>query len=276
MMNVSQLKYLKNLYGYSYEKLSEISGIPKGTIQKIFTEVTKSPRYETLQALEQALQVHSDDIYRQVSEHPDAGILRETPAPYMADSTFDGYTISDYYALPDERRVELIDGVFYDMGAPSPVHQLITFQIGYLIENYIEENDGDCILFVAPCDVQIECDDSSMLQPDVFIVCDLSKIIDRCIYGVPDFIVEVLSKSTRGKDMHIKYRKYHEAGVREYWMIDPAKEQIIVYQFHNDAENNCEDEIALYSFEDTVPVGIYDGKLQIDFSKINRKIKQIQ
>ena len=70
-----------------------------------------------------------------------------------------------------------------------------------------------------------------MVQPDVVIVCDRDKIEDRCIYGAPDFVIEVLSKSTRKKDTVIKLNKYMNAGVREYWMIDSAQKKVIVYDF---------------------------------------------
>lgn len=275
-MKLSEMQYLKTQYGYSYDKLATLSGIPKGTIQKIFTGVTKNPRYETLMALEKVLR----------KETPESGWgeydLEGPAADQFAESTPYGtrqkkqgeYTLEDYYAIPDERRVELIDGVIYDMSAPTPDHQIIGFQIGHQIENYIEANKGSCTPFVAPCDVQIDCDDKTMLQPDVFVLCDKSKFRHSHIYGAPEFVVEILSKSTSSKDRHIKYEKYYTSGVKEYWIVDPFRERVIVYLFQEngeDAEMGDED-VHIYSFQDQVPVGIYQGKLKIDFARISKRL----
>lgn len=256
-MNVSQMKYYKQLYGYSYDQISALSGIPKGTIQKIFTGETKSPRYETLQALEKVLRVEKADR------------ISEPAVPYLAKR--DGeYTLEDYYALPDEKRVELIDGTFFEMHTPTTTHQTIVLQMCCQIETYIEEHEGDCVPYIAPVDVQLDCDERTMVQPDVLILCDKSKDIDRCIYGAPDFVAEVLSPSTRRKDRRIKTAKYANAGVREYWMIDPEKRQIVVQQFAASEEED--DSFAIYGFGDKVPVQIYDGKLEIDFAKISKRL----
>lgn len=256
-MNLSQMKYYKQMYGYSYDQLSLLSGIPKGTIQKIFTGETKNPRFETLKALENVLKPE------------DVGTVADAQTAYTVKRDGD-YTLDDYYALPDEKRVELIDGTFFEMNAPTTIHQIIAFQMCYQIEKYIDENEGECTPYIAPVDVQLDCDEKTMVQPDVIILCDRSKDIDRCIYGAPDFVAEVLLPSTRKKDRRIKSVKYANAGVREYWMIDPEKRQIVVYTFA--AEEEVDDSISIYGFQDKVPVQIYDGKLKIDFEKIAQKL----
>lgn len=264
-MNISQMMYYKQLKGYSYDKLSELSGIPKGTIQKIFTGVTKSPRYDTLQALERVLSPEQTDMIDMVAEAPAYHVKRQGE-----------YTLEDYYALPEERRVELIDGVIYDMTAPTTVHQTVALQMAHQIENYIEEHGGNCVPFIAPVDVQLDCDDRTMVQPDVIILCDLSKNINRCIYGAPDFVVEVLSPSTRKKDLRIKLAKYAAAGVREYWMVDPEKRQVIVYWFEPSDSDEKSDTVTIYGFDEQIPVQIYNGDLRIDFGKIAKKLERIQ
>ena len=120
--------------------------------------------------------------------------------------------------------------------------------------------------FIAPADIQLDCDDKTIVQPDVFVVCDRSKIRMARLFGNPDFIVEILSPSTRKKDMSIKASKYQNAGVREYWMVDPDRRKIIVHLFGEDPD------ICLYGFDDQVPVGIYDGKCVIDFKEISEQI----
>ena len=141
-MNLSQMQYYKQQYGYSYDRLSQLTGIPKGTIQKIFTGVTKSPRYETLQALERVLKPENPSKAAESTKGPymesrqfgvDAGVNQadrvcETAVPYGQKKQGE-YTLEDYYALPEDKRYELIDGVLYEMTAPTTVHQIIALQM---------------------------------------------------------------------------------------------------------------------------------------------------
>lgn len=108
-MTISEMKEKKKEKGYTYAQMSVLSGVPLGTIQKIFSGETESPRYDTLQALEQLFS-EKTTVYEKAS--------------YQADRN-GSYTLDDYYALPDEQRVELIDGYFYDMSAPTFGHQSI-------------------------------------------------------------------------------------------------------------------------------------------------------
>ena len=124
------------------------------------------------------------------------------------------FTVEDYLTLPDDLRVELIDGYFFEMSAPLTPHQIIARDITLQLTNYIKANKGKCVPLMAPCDVQLDRDDKTMVQPDVLIVCDRSKITKERIIGAPDFIVEVLSESTKKKDMTIKLNKYSDAGVK--------------------------------------------------------------
>ena len=176
------------------------------------------------------------------------------------------YTLEDYYATPDESRVELIDGVIYDMSAPTTIHQDFLAEIVVILRNYIRKNNGSCKAYASPVDVQLDCDDKTMVQPDVIVVCDRDKIIRRCIYGTPDFIIEVLSPSTSKKDSTIKLKKYKTAGVREYWMIDPDKKKVVVYDWRKS-------EIpTVYGFDSKVPVGIFEGECELDFAEIYQEI----
>ena len=179
------------------------------------------------------------------------------------------YTLEDYLAIPDERRVELIDGVIYDMSSPLGHHQIIAGQIHFHLVSYISGKGGPCIPFIAPVDVQLDCDDKTIVQPDITILCDRSKYTPQRIVGAPDFVVEVLSKSTRKKDIFIKLNKYRSAGVREYWMVDPDKKNVMVYHFEND------DDLSVYTFRDKVPVGIYCGDCVIDFAPIDDFVSQL-
>ena len=199
--------------------------------------------------------------------------VKEALAAYCIDDS-DGsekkpgeYTLEDYYALPDEQRVELIDGAFYDMASPSSIHQLISGKIFKCFDDYIEQNRGDCIALYAPLDVQLDCDDKTMVQPDVMIVCDREKLKEHAVYGAPDLVIEVLSKSTRKKDCCKKLEKYVEAGVREYWMVDPDKKKVVVYTMDE------EEWVTIYGFDDIVPVGIFNGKCKVDFAQIEKSVR---
>lgn len=256
-MNLNQMIYRKEKKGYSYQKLSELSGVPLGTLQKIFNGQTKNPRYETLQAIEAVLKEEDEPYCDRVCE----------VAPFYG-SKEQKYTIEDYYALPEDKWVELIDGVFYDMTAPATVHQIVSMEMTYQIMSFVKKNKGKCIPLAAPVDVQLDKDEYTMLQPDVLIVCDRDKVERRCVYGAPDFVVEILSPSTRKKDCGKKLAKYMEAGVREYWIVDSDHEKIVVYPLEQ------EELPVVYGFQDKIPVRIYDGKLEIDFAEIDMQLKK--
>ena len=198
-------------------------------------------------------------------------MIRETPAAYQAgrqsqEKEQGSYTVEDYDNLPDEKRMELIDGVLYDMASPTSIHQALLWQIFKQISEHIEKKKGKCIPLFAPLDVQLDCDEKTMVQPDIIIVYDREKVKSRKIFGAPDFIVEILSSSTRQKDMFIKLSKYAAAGVREYWMVDPDRKKVVVHDFAN--EN-----ISVYGFDYEVPVGIFTRECMVDFKKIEENIR---
>ena len=121
-MTLEEMKRRKQELGYSNQTISEKSGVPFGTVQKIFSGQTKAPREDTIKALEQLLSPHRDVTYPSMAEEERDSMVCETSA-YVVKK--DGYTLEDYLALPEEQRVELIDGVFYDMAAPTTVHQAL-------------------------------------------------------------------------------------------------------------------------------------------------------
>jgi len=168
------------------------------------------------------------------------------------------YTLTDYYAFPDDRRIELINGVIYDMAAPGLLHQQICGEIFRQIANHITEKKGTCIPFIAPVDVQLDCDDKTMVQPDIGILCDRNKYRENLIFGAPDFLIEVLSPSTRRKDMTLKLQKYADAGVREYWMVDLKRKVVLTWFFE------AEDYPVIYGFKDKIPVRMYHEDMIID------------
>ena len=254
-MTIKEMNDRRKELGYSYERVAELSGVPVGTVQKVLGGITKAPRYETLKALEQVL--GKDIDWSKVNS------VRSPMAPYGAlKQGF--YTAEDYYALPKDERFELIDGVLYAMGSPTAIHQVIVGKIYSKLEQYVDKKKGKCVPIISPIDVQLDCDNKTIVQPDVIIVCDRDKFQRGIIFGAPDFVIEVLSPSTQKRDKGLKVNKYLNAGVKEYWMIDPKKKSIIVY-----ADDGEEDyDIFVYSFENEVPVRIFGEECKIDFQEI--------
>ena len=177
------------------------------------------------------------------------------------------YTREDLEAFPVDACVELIDGVLYDMSGATHEHQLITFNIGFQLKQHVIQNKGTCSVTVAPCDVHLQADDSkTAVQPDVFVVCDKSKISRKNIEGAPDLVVEVLSPSTKKKDYTIKFHKYSEAGVLEYWLVDPDNQKVIVYLLGDDINT------FLYTFDDKIPVAIWGNECYVDMNAIKEEL----
>jgi len=161
------------------------------------------------------------------------------------------YTIDDIYALPDCERAELIDGKIYYMSTPSRTHQRVLSSIFVKIANYIDLQKGKCEVDVSPFAVFLNNDNINYVEPDILVVCDDSKFDDKGCHGAPDWVIEIVSPSSRYMDYFIKLFKYRTAGVREYWIVDPIRQRVTVYFFEKES-------IEEYSFGSDVPVGIYD------------------
>lgn len=202
-------------------------------------------------------------------KQPQALYVKEAQTEYQTGKRDGEYTLEDYYALPDDRRAELIDGVIYDMVSPTSIHQALLWQIFKQLSKCIEKKNGQCMPFFAPLDVQLDCDDKTMLQPDILIVCDREKIRKGKIYGAPDFVLEILSDSTRKRDMVIKLAKYAAAGVREYWIVDPDKNKVIVHDFEKG-------NVGIYGFGHVVKAEIFGGACEVDFKEIEKYISRLR
>ena len=171
-------------------------------------------------------------------------------------------TAEDYWNLPEGERAELIDGQLYALASPSRIHQEIIIELTYHFQHYIKSNKGNCKIYAAPFAVNLNANDQTFVEPDISVICDPDKLSDRGCEGAPDLVIEVVSPSSRRMDYIRKMALYADAGVREYWIVDIAKNRITVYNFNHDYS------IEEYSFTDTVKAGIYED-LSIDFSEIN-------
>ena len=272
-MTIDEMKERKRELGYTNKTISDKTGLPLSTVQKIFSGATTSPREATIRALESLLMPAdtgpSSLSYSDLLPAPPGVIfVREPKSDYglkegSGEDKKEGlYTLKDYLALPDDQRVELIDGVFYDLAAPHTIHQSIAGYIHRVLLDYVFEHKGACYPFISPVDVQLDSDDKTVVQPDVLIVCDRDKYKNGRIFGAPDMVVEVLSPSTKKKDMQLKMFKYASAGVREYWMIDPQKKLVIQYDLEHIEFPT------LYGFEDQVPVLVWEGKCKVNFKEM--------
>ncbi len=187
----------------------------------------------------------------------------------LAD-TVKKFTYADYSEWPEDERWELIDGIPYNMSpAPSRIHQRISWELGYQIRHYLGSSDSGCQGFAAPFDVRFprgESDDKiiDVVQPDIVVICDDSILDDRGCLGPPDFVVEILSKSTASKDSITKLQLYEKNGIREYWIIDPAHELITVRVL---GTNGKYGDANIYDGKTDVPVSVLPG-LSIDFSSM--------
>ena len=245
------MKERKKELGLTNEMISEKSGVPLGTVQKIFSGHTEAPRYSTLIAIEEVLKKPS--------------MIGESVQPYslpLAEKK-EGYTIEDYYALPEDVRVELIDGIFYDMSSPTVQHQRLVAAILKQLDSFIDAHKGPCEAFLSPLDVRLDMDNKTMVQPDVMVICDPGKTEGgKRVEGAPDFVAEILSDSTFKKDFNLKRKKYKNAGVREYWMVDP--ENKVVYTCDFTLEKLI---MEIHCFSEKIPVAIYGGECVIDLSR---------
>lgn len=149
------------------------------------------------------------------------------------------YTYADYFSWKFDERLELIKGKIFKMSpAPSRSHQDISFAITLKLGIYLQ--DKPCRIYVAPFDVRlprVSKDDAAIytvVQPDICVICDLSKLDDRGCIGAPDIVVEILSPGNNKKELLNKFEVYQEAGVKEYWIIHPSEHTFLKYTLDKD------------------------------------------
>jgi Uma2 family endonuclease len=151
------------------------------------------------------------------------------------------YTYKNYLGWDDGKRWEIIRGEAYDMTpAPVTIHQIISREL--LVQIAVQLEDRTCEVFCAPFDVRIplgaekELEIENVVQPDIVVICDETKIDTKGCLGVPDFIIEILSPSTSRKDRLDKFNLYEEAGVKEYWLVSPDEKMVQVFHLGDDGK----------------------------------------
>jgi len=175
------------------------------------------------------------------------------------------YTYADYLTWMDDVRRELIDGIVSLMAGTSINHGKVGKNLIWRLESIVRSNKATCEVFYAPIDVCLPQNGETgndkiytVVQPDIFIVCDHAKLEDGRCLGAPDMIIEILSPSNRKKDLVTKFLLYQNAGVREYWIADPRLKAVTAHILQDNGEYSDGD---LYISGEKVPVHIFDGFL---------------
>lgn len=181
------------------------------------------------------------------------------------------YTYGDYLTWPDDERWELIDGVPYNMTpAPSRRHQAMIIELSRQIANFIKESGGPCKVYTAPFDVRLpkgeEADEDidTVVQPDIVVVCDPTKLDDKGLRGAPDLVVEIVSPHTIRRDMVEKLSLYERHGVKEYWLVLPGDKVVTVYRLDEDGRYGKPD---VYTADDTLAAFAVNG-LTVDLAAV--------
>lgn len=250
-MNLQDLKEMKKKANMTNVEISELSGIPVSTVNKIFSGATRNPRYATLLAIEEVLAT-KDTIpftYSTLAEEP--MLIQESAVPYAYRAR--QYGERDIEALSESSRAELIHGVLYAMAAPSRMHQWLVSELLYRIKGHIRERKGDCQVYTSPFDVRLFGDDSVVVQPDILVICHKEILTDKGCSGAPDWLIEVVSSGNSHYDYFTKLMQYQKAGVREYWIVDPFERQVSVMNFENPPLTEQ------YSYEEEIFSGVLEA-----------------
>jgi Uma2 family endonuclease len=186
---------------------------------------------------------------------------------YKLDDENVSYTYADYLGWETDNRYEIIDGEAYMMSSPSVSHQAISGELFGQFWNFLKAKP--CQVFAAPLDVRLfpkdDNSDKTVVQPDLLVVCDGSKLADdKSCKGAPDMVIEILSPSNTSPALLLKFNHYLKSGVREYWIIVPETKEIQVHILEKEAGHYIS---TVHSSPDALDVSVLPG-LRIDFSPV--------
>lgn len=182
-----------------------------------------------------------------------------------AQNTKNYYTIEDFNNLPEDFHTELINGALYRKAMPNRIHQELVRRLGTTICNYIQNKRNDCSVYMS-LGAQLFKDQDTVLIPDLSVICDRCKLDERGCMGAPDWIIEIVSPADAVHDYVDKLFFYYNAGVREYWIVNPQSAAVLVYLLEPEHFD-----VRTYALGDTVKVGIFED-LFIDFANFDLNI----
>jgi Uma2 family endonuclease len=193
------------------------------------------------------------------------------PLPKLKED--EHFTYADYLTWDDDKRWELIDGVAFCMSpGPNRLHQKWLGELHRQIANYLEGKP--CEVYLAPFDVRLpeystasDEETTTVVQPDILVVCDHDKLDDRGVNGAPDLVVEIISPSTAKRDITTKYELYQRHGVKEYWLMYPNDRTLLVYRLSEEGRYVSPE---VFGQGDVVPVPLL-GELEIEMGKVFRE-----
>ena len=249
------LIYARKISGMTQGQLSQLTGVTQADISKL----ERGEGNPSLHTIERLLHAMDGNLAMDLKN--------------ISGLQGGGKSIADIYALPEDAKVELIDGKLYDMAAPSMVHAMLASFLQGKISSYIEAQKGSCIV-VQNAALIMEQDAENYFIPDLMVVCDRDKVKNLWVKGAPDWIIEIVSKQSEKNDYRIKLAKYLQMGVREYWIVDPARKKVVVYaEVDNYMPHIYPIGSAPENHEGLIPVGIYEEKLCIDTGELNKIIE---
>lgn len=250
-MDISKLRQLKKNTNMTNAEIAELSGIPFSTVNKIFSGATENPRYATLLAIEQVLTSKQKLPFYYDESKQEPCLIGEAAASYCY--TARSYNSTDIEALSESTHAELINGKLYLLAAPSRIHQFLVGELLFTIKSHIRKNNGGCHAYTAPFAVRLFEDDSTYVEPDLTVICNKDKLTEKGCNGAPDIAIEVVSPGNTNHDYVTKLAKYQQAGVREYWIVDPESKKTLVMNFENPQHTGE------YDFEENITSGVLQG-----------------
>lgn len=263
------MSYYRELCKLTQKDVESKTGITQSDISK-YERGEGNPSLDTINRIAAAFdrKVKIDFLVRPEGKHIDAsefsgaeGILDYIPV-WKSQGQF---TVKDIQNIPEEYKVELINGVIRLMGQPSIQHQMAASFFNVEIGMFIKKNKGKCSVMQTPALIFDDKDLSdTYLIPDVAVVCDKSNIGKNGIINFADLIIEIVSPGVKNRkhDYKTKMNIYMKAGVKEYWIVDIEKQRVTVLA-EQDAYMPT-----IYGFDSEIPVRIYDGELVVDMKEM--------
>ncbi len=180
------------------------------------------------------------------------------------------YSYADYLTWKFQERVELFKGWLARMGAPSSTHQHISSELHFQLRGFLKK--GPCRVYAAPFDVRLPdslkstADETiyTVVQPDLCVICDPAKIDKRGCLGAPDWIIEILSPGNNKNEIQAKFRLYEEAGVQEYWIVQPGDQTTLVFDLKAEEGYRLR---MVYANDDQIPCGLFPD-LKVDMTEV--------